>query len=111
MKTSAQKTVNRPESEAADRVAAIDWTQAANDLDAQGCAVLKGLLTPEECRALASVYGEDQMFRSRVVMGSHGFGRGEYKYFAYPLPQPIAGLRPLLYERLQSIANRLNEAI
>ena len=112
MKTSAQKTTPRFESEtAAARVAAIDWTQAASDLDAQGCAVLKGLLTPDECDAMAALYPEDKIFRSRVVMGRHGFGRGEYKYFAYPLPQPIAGLRPLLYGRLQSIANSWNQAM
>jgi hypothetical protein len=111
MKTSAQKTMNRLESEIAARVAAIDWTQAASDLDGQGCALLKGLLAPDECGALAGLYPEDKIFRSRIVMGRHGFGRGEYKYFAYPLPQPIAQLRPLLYERLQSIANRWNEAM
>jgi uncharacterized protein len=111
MKTSAQKTMNPFEPGVAARVAAIDWTQAAADLDAQGCAVLKGLLTAEECRALAALYPDDKIFRSRILMSRHGFGRGEYKYFAYPLPQPIAGLRPLLYARLQSIANRWNEAM
>jgi uncharacterized protein len=111
MKTSAQQTTPQFESSAGARVAAIDWAQAAGDLDAQGCAVLKGLLTSEECRALAALYPEDEMFRSRIVMGRHGFGRGEYKYFAYPLPQPIAELRPLLYARLQPIANRWNEAM
>lgn len=111
MKTSAQTTITRFESHAHARVAAIDWTQAATDLDTQGCAVLKGLLTTEECRALAALYPEDQIFRSRVVMGRHGFGRGEYKYFAYPLPMPIGELRPALYARLQPIANRWNEAI
>ena len=94
MTPAAQSRITRPRSDASARVAAIDWTQATNDLDAQGCAVLKGLLTPEECRALAALYPEDEIFRSRVVMGRHGFGRGEYKYFAYPLPQPIAELRP-----------------
>jgi hypothetical protein len=111
MKTSAQKTTTVFESDAAARVADIDWTQAATDLDAQGCTVLKGLLTADECRALAALYPQDKIFRSRVVMGRHGFGRGEYKYFAYPLPQPIAELRPLLYARLQSIANRWNQAM
>jgi hypothetical protein len=111
MKTSAQKIMSRIEPDVAARVAAIDWTQAAGDLDAQGCAVLKGLLTADECGALAALYPEDKIFRSRVVMGRHGFGRGEYKYFAYPLPQPIAELRPLLYARLQAIANRWNEAM
>jgi hypothetical protein len=111
MKTAAQNTTTRFESNARARVAAIDWTQATSDLDAQGCAVLKGLLTAEECRALAALYPEDQIFRSRIVMGRHGFGRGEYKYFAYPLPMPIAELRPALYARLQPIANRWNEAM
>jgi hypothetical protein len=93
------------------RVAAIDWQQAEGDLDAQGCAVLKGLLSAEECRALALLYPDDRQFRSRVVMGRHGFGRGEYKYFCYPLPAVIAELRPALYARLCGIANRWNEAM
>jgi hypothetical protein len=93
------------------RVDAIDWAQATGDLDAQGCAVLNGLLTPAECRALAALYGDDAHFRSRIVMGRHGFGRGEYKYFAYPLPDLIAQLRPVLYARLSGIANRWNEAM
>ncbi len=93
------------------RVAAIDWTQAEGDLDAQGCAVLKGLLSAEECRVLASLYPDDRHFRSRVVMGRHGFGRGEYKYFSYPLPPLIAELRPALYARLCGVANRWNEAM
>jgi hypothetical protein len=93
------------------RVAAIDWAQAASDLDAQGCAVLKGLLSTEECRALAALYPDDARFRSRVVMGRHGFGRGEYKYFSYPLPSVIAQLRPALYAQLCGHANRWNEAM
>jgi hypothetical protein len=93
------------------RVEAIDWPQATSDLDAQGCAVLKGLLSVEECRALASLYPDDTCFRSRVVMGRHGFGRGEYKYFSYPLPDPIGELRPALYARLRDVADRWNEAM
>jgi uncharacterized protein len=113
MKLATQSIVHSEKSPSgiAARVAAIDWTQATNELDAQGCAVLKGLLTAEECRALAARYPEDGIFRSRIVMGRHGFGRGEYKYFAYPLPTPIAELRPALYARLQPIANRWNEAM
>jgi uncharacterized protein len=111
MKTSAQSRSPRIESDIAARVAAVDWPQAVGDLDTQGCAVLKGLLTEEECRALAALYPEDKNFRSRIVMGRHGFGRGEYKYFAYPLPRPIAELRPALYARLQPIANSWNEAM
>ena len=111
MKASAQHTIKHSESDAAARVAAIDWTAATIDLDAQGCAVLKGLLSAEECHALAALYPEDEIFRSRIVMGRHGFGRGEYKYFAYPLPMPIGELRPELYARLQPIAIRWNEAM
>ena len=111
MKTAAQNIAPRFESDVAARVAEIDWTQATSDLDSQGRAVLKGLLTVEECRALAALYPDDAIFRSRIVMGRHGFGRGEYKYFAYPLPDPIAALRPALYERLRPVANRWNEAM
>jgi hypothetical protein len=93
------------------RVDAIDWTQAAHELDSQGCAVLKSLLSPEECNALTALYPDDARFRSRVVMGRHGFGRGEYKYFSYPLPDLIGELRPVLYERLHGVANRWNEAM
>src|ERR1700723_2248321 len=111
MKTATQTITPSFETDIAARVAAIDWTQATSDLDAQGCAVLKGLLTAEECRALGARYPEDGIFRSRIVMGRHGFGRGEYKYFAYPPPTPIAELRPALYASLQPIANRWNEAM
>ena len=100
-----------PDSSAVARVDAIDWARAERDLDAQGCAILEKLLTPDECRALAALYPDDAMFRSRIVMGRHGFGRGEYKYFSYPLPALIAQLRPTLYARLKSIANRWNEAM
>ncbi|MGM4928880.1 2OG-Fe(II) oxygenase [Tardiphaga sp. 619_E2_N8_5] len=93
------------------RVDAIDWQRISADLDAQGCAVFDKLLTADECRHLASLYPDDPRFRSRIVMGRHGFGRGEYKYFNYPLPDPIAGLRPALYGPLSTIANRWNEAM
>jgi len=92
----------------ADRVAGIDWDAAAAELDQHGAAVLPALLPPEECRAVAALYPEDKPFRSRVVMARHGFGRGEYKYFAYPLPDPIAGLRAALYPRLAPVANGWN---
>ncbi|MEA2863585.1 MAG: uncharacterized protein QOC84_1541 [Bradyrhizobium sp.] len=112
MKSSAQHIIHpAPPSDIAARVEAIDWAEAGRDLDAQGCAVLKGLLSPDECRALAAFYPDDSHFRSRVVMGRHGFGRGEYKYFAYPLPDLIGKLRPALYGRLRDVANRWNEAM
>jgi len=78
-----------PSTDIAARVDKIDWTEAGRELDAQGCAVLQGLLSPEECRAIAAYYPDDNHFRGRIVMGRHGFGRGEYKYFSYPLPELI----------------------
>jgi hypothetical protein len=109
MKATARK--HQSSSDIATRIDAIDWAQAISELDAQGCAVLKGLLTPDECAALAAMYPDDGHFRSCIVMGRHGFGRGEYKYFSYPLPDLIAELRPVLYQRLTGIANRWNEAM
>src|SRR5258706_14581110 len=107
--TSTAKNIRRaPAPDIAARVDAIDWTRVSNDLDAQGCAVLKGLLAAEECRALAALYPDDSQFRSRVVMGRHGFGRGEYKYFSYPLPDLIAEMRPALYAQTHGGANRWN---
>jgi uncharacterized protein len=100
-----------PASDIAARVEALDWAQATCDLDGQGCAVLKGLLSPDECRAITALYPDDKQFRSKIVMGRHGFGRGEYKYFAYPLPGLIAELRPALYAQLTGIANRWNETM
>lgn len=83
----------------------IDFDSVAAELDARGCAVLPGLLDPEACQELAALYPDEGRFRSRVVMSRHGFGRGEYKYFAYPLPPLVAGLRTALYAPLASIAN------
>lgn len=95
----------------ADRVAAFDWEGASGSLDAQGSAMLERLLSPDECRALAGLYDDETRFRSRVVMARHGFGRGEYKYFSYPLPGRVAELRTALYPRLAPIANRWNTAM
>ena len=112
MKTAAKNALHpAPPSDIAARVDAIDWARAMSDLDAQGSAVLKGLLSRDECRALAALYPDDSRFRSRIVMGRHGFGRGEYKYFSYPLPDLIAELRPALYARLRDTANSWNEAM
>ena len=80
-------------------------------LDREGWAQLGALLAPDECRALVASYDDDAKFRSKVVMARHGFGRGEYKYFAYPLPARIAQLREMLYPRLVPIANRWNERL
>ena len=74
----------------AERVQAIDWAAVARELDAQGAARIERLLMPGECTGLAALYAHDERFRSRVVMARHGFGRGEYRYFRYPLPAPIA---------------------
>ena len=89
----------------------IDWDALASDLDAQGSAVIENLYSPAQCRAVAALYETDGLFRSRVVMAAHGFGRGEYKYFAYPLPDPIAETRTALYPGLARIANRWNAAL
>jgi uncharacterized protein len=85
--------------------------QALADLDSHGCAVLNGILSPDECTALAETYTRDELFRSRIVMSRHGFGRGEYKYFSYPLPEKITALRECLYPELAKVANRWNEAL
>src|SRR3954454_18284669 len=107
----ARKSPHKSATDPAARVDALDWPQITGELDTQGCALLKGLLTPDQCRAVAALYPHDAHFRSRIVMGRHGFGRGEYKYFSYPLPDLIAELRPALYARLTGIANRWNQTM
>jgi hypothetical protein len=89
----------------------LDWRRIGEELDAQGAAVLGGVLSREQCAALAESYVRDELFRSQVIMARHGFGRGEYKYFDYPLPEPVAALRAALYPPLAEIANRWNEAM
>ena len=96
---------------AAARASVLDWRGISQDLDDQGSAVLASLLTPDECHALAELYPDDTIFRSRVAMARHGFGRGEYKYFRYPLPDIIADLRTDLYSRLAPVANRWSVAM
>jgi uncharacterized protein len=91
------------------RLAALDWPRIVADLDTDGCAVIRSLLDVEECTSLAALYRADERFRSRVVMARHGFGQGEYKYFAAPLPETVAALRTALYPRLADLANRWNE--
>jgi uncharacterized protein len=95
----------------AGRIAGLDWERIAAGLDAHGAAVTGPLLDAGTCKALAAVYDDDARFRSHIHMARHGFGRGEYKYFAAPLPEPVATLRTSLYPRLAEIANRWNEAM
>jgi len=92
------------------RVDEIAWPDITGQLDAAGCAAIPRLLTPDECTDIAALYDGDG-FRSHIVMARHGFGRGEYKYFSYPLPDLVAALRTALYPRLAPIANRWNAAM
>ena len=93
------------------RVEKIDWTAVSADLDAYGWAGCKDLLTADECADISGLYADSRKFRSHVIMAQHGFGRGEYKYFSYPLPEMIAGLRTAIYPHLAPIANRWNESM
>jgi hypothetical protein len=93
------------------RLGDIDWRRLSQDLDREGCAIVERLLSGEECQSIAALYQNDDVFRSHVVMGRHGFGRGEYRYFGYPLPRLIANLRSAFYPRLVPIANGWNEAM
>jgi hypothetical protein len=90
------------------RVSQRDWETLSNDLNAHGCTVLQKLLSPEECRQIAALYQEEEHFRSHVHMARHGFGKGEYRYFKYPLPDVLQGLRAALYPYLACIANDWN---
>ncbi|MES2686556.1 MAG: 2OG-Fe(II) oxygenase [Pseudomonadota bacterium] len=88
-----------------------DWGLLTDELQLHGCAVLPQLLSPAECQAVSSLYPQAGNFRSRVVMARHGFGRGEYQYFRYPLPALVQRLRSALYPPLVDVANRWNEAM
>lgn len=92
-------------------VETLDWDAIAQELDTHGYAIIKDLLTPHACDALAALYARDILFRSRVVMSRHGFGRGEYKYFGYPLPDLIERLRGALYPHLVPVANHWNQSM
>lgn len=98
----------QPSQVADERVAAYDWKALGADLDAYGCAVLEKLISPEECKAVADLYPHEEHFRSHIVMARHGFGKGEYRYFKYPLPDLISGLRTALYPHLATVANAWN---
>jgi hypothetical protein len=89
----------------------MDWKSIGGELDASGCAVMPGVLSAADCASVATSFDDDALFRSHVVMARHGFGRGEYKYFAYPLPARIVELRAELYPPLAAIANRWNAAM
>ena len=90
------------------RIAAYDWQALGGELDTYGCAVLPKLLSPEECRTIAALYADESHFRSHVVMARHGFGKGEYRYFTYPLPELLGDLRTALYPHLSAVANAWN---
>lgn len=91
------------------RIAAYDWATLASELDGYGCAIIPNLLSSAECRAISALYPDESHFRSHIIMSRHGFGKGEYRYFNYPLPDLIGDLRTALYPRLASIANVWNE--
>jgi len=93
------------------RINSIDWHRIEDDLNRYGCATVEQLLTAAECDMLASLYAQDDLYRSRVVMARHGFGRGEYKYYAYPLPAMISELRQTAYSHLAPVANRWNASM
>lgn len=95
----------------AERLASIDWVKIEEQLNESGCAVIEKLLTPADCHDLATLYAHEALYRSRVVMARHGFGRGEYKYYAYPLPPLIDTLRREVYPHLAPVANRWHAAM
>lgn len=90
---------------------ALDWATLEQQLDRDGCAVIRSLLNVEACDEVSGLYAQSMPFRSQVMMARHGFGRGEYKYFKYPLPDTVARLRGALYPRLVPIANRWYECM
>jgi uncharacterized protein len=108
--TSAAANAMAPTTSLSNRMASLDWSVIAGELDASGAAVIPALLSAAQCAELASSYARAQAFRSRVVMAKHGFGRGEYQYFRYPLPALVEQLRISLYAALAPIANRWSAA-
>src|SRR5215813_14758255 len=94
-----------------DRIASLDWAALTKDLDSFGCTIVKSILTRDECRTLAGMYERNEIFRSTIVMARHGFGRGEYKYWSYPLPKIVHELRASLYSPLAVVANEWNRAM
>lgn len=107
--TAALRTINPRQAE--DRISCYDWTKLGSDLSLYGCAVIEGLLSADECRQIAALYTDESYFRSHIHMARHGFGKGEYKYFRYPLPDTLSGLRTALYPKLAVVANDWNERL
>ncbi len=91
------------------RIAHYDWLAITEELDNAGCVVLPKLLVPEECRSISALYSDESHFRSHFIMARHGFGKGEYRYFKYPLPDMLGSLRTALYPHLAGLANQWNE--
>jgi hypothetical protein len=94
--------------QAKNRIDKYDWETFAGEMNSYGCAVLPGILTQKECADLAALYPKEEHFRSHIHMARHGFGKGEYRYYKYPLPDLIGGLRTALYPHLADIANGWN---
>lgn len=105
------ETITFSGQEAVSRVNALDWQTISKELNDRGSTKLAGVLSQQECEALAALYSVDDLFRSRIVMARHGFGRGEYKYFRYPLPDIIGELRSAFYSQLVAVANQWNSAL
>ena len=110
-RTAAIEARDDAATEAGKRVRALDWAAIETSLATRGYATTGRVLGAEECAALVASYADDARFRSRVVMERHGYGRGEYKYFAYPLPAVVAGVREALYAKLAPVANRWMSAL
>jgi hypothetical protein len=110
MNALAKTMAAKPDSRTAEaRVGRYDWNALSTELSGYGCAVVEKLLTPEECAQIAALYPQEEHFRSHIHMARHGFGKGEYRYFKYPLPNLLGGLRTALYPHLASVANDWNE--
>lgn len=102
------RLADSPNQSIASRIEAVDWPPLLAELDERGSAVIHGLLDTGACRDIATHYADESLYRSRVVMARHNFGRGEYKYFRYPLPEPVQQLRGALYPQLEPLANQWN---
>jgi hypothetical protein len=107
--TAVAKTASFEPASAVQRVERYDWSAIGSDLNASGCAVLPKLLSQDECASIAALYAHEEHFRSHIHMARHGFGKGEYRYFKYPLPELIGELRTALYAHAAAFANAWNE--